>query len=84
MAQLQKTTDESYEQRVTGVYDEVIACRQPRYDHIHAYVKVKNGLPRWARYRRLLLPWPTTGTAKAIYCLAEPTNQIDIPFAEVA
>jgi len=84
MAQLQKTTDRRYEERVTSVYDEVIACNQPRYDHIHAFVRVKNGLPTWARYRRLLLPWPAVGTANAIYCLAEPTNRIDISFLEAA
>ncbi len=82
MDQLQQTTDDRYEERVTDVYDDVISCRQPRYDHIHGFVRIRNGLPRWARYRRLLLPWPAVGTARAIYCLSEPTNQIDIPFIE--
>lgn len=84
MTQLQKTTDRRYEERVTGVYDDVIECNQPRYDHIHAFVRVQNGLPHWARYRRLLLPWPAVGKARAIYCLAEPTNRIDIPFLDAA
>ena len=80
MAQLQKITDNRYEERVTGVYDDVIASREPRYDHINAFIRIKDGLPRWARYRRLLLPWPAYGKARAIYCLAEQNNQIDIPF----
>lgn len=83
MDQLQQTTDDRYEERVTDVYDDVITCKQPRYDHIHGFVRFKNGLPRWARYRRLLLPWPAVGRARAIYCLSEPTNRIDIPFIEV-
>jgi hypothetical protein len=82
MDQLQQTTDDRYEDRVTDVYEDVISSKQPRYDHIHGFVRVKDGLPRWARYRRLLLPWPAVGKATAIYCLAEPTNRIDIPFIE--
>ncbi|MEQ9489591.1 MAG: hypothetical protein RIM72_11430 [Alphaproteobacteria bacterium] len=83
MDQLQQTTDDRYEERVTDVYEDVITCKQPRYDHIHGFVRIKDGLPRWARYRRLLLPWPAVGKARAIYCLSEPTNRIDIPFIEV-
>ena len=80
MSQLQKITDNRYEERVTGVYDDVIASKEPRYDHINAFIRIRDGLPRWARYRRLLLPWPAYGKARAIYCLAEQNNQIDIPF----
>lgn len=84
MAQRQKSMDTLYENRVTDVYDDVIASNEPRYDHIHAFIRVNNGLPRWARYRRLLLPWSNGGSVKAIYCLAEQSNHIDIPFMQAA